>query len=114
MPDLTPLDPARIALLVMDYQVGILDRVPEPDALLDRVAEAIGVARSGGATVGYVRVALTDADYDAVPATNKTFSAAAAMRTMDEGAPHTAVHPSIAPQADVITVAELADLLAQR
>ncbi len=104
MPDLPPLDPARTALLVMDYQVGILDRAPEPDALLDRVAEAIGAARSAGATVGYVRVALTDADYDAVPATNKTFSAAAAMRAMDEGAPHTAVHPSIAPQADDIVV----------
>jgi len=32
------LDPTRTALLVMDYQVGLLNRLPDAEALLDRVA----------------------------------------------------------------------------
>ena len=61
------LDPARTALLVMDYQPGIIGRLEDSDALVARAQEAIAGARAAGATVGYVRVAFTDEDFDAMP-----------------------------------------------
>jgi nicotinamidase-related amidase len=61
------LDPARTALLVMDYQPGIIGRLEDPDALVAKAQEALAAARAAGATVGYVRVAFTDADFDALP-----------------------------------------------
>jgi nicotinamidase-related amidase len=61
------LDPRRTALLVMDYQPGILARVEDPDALTARAATAIATLREAGATIGYVRVAFTDADSEALP-----------------------------------------------
>jgi nicotinamidase-related amidase len=61
------LDPARTALLVMDYQPGIIGRLDDGDALVARAQEAIAAARAAGATVGYVRVAFTDEDFDAMP-----------------------------------------------
>jgi nicotinamidase-related amidase len=63
----TKLDPGRTALLVMDYQPGIVGRIEEGDALVARAQEAIAAARAAGATVGYVRVAFTDEDFDAMP-----------------------------------------------
>ena len=45
------------ALLVMDMQIGILARFPEQSALLERVAEAIAVARKKGLPVIFVRLA---------------------------------------------------------
>jgi nicotinamidase-related amidase len=62
------IDPRRTALLVMDYQPGILDRVEDPEALAARAREAIATLRAAGATIAYVRVAFTDADLDAIPA----------------------------------------------
>jgi nicotinamidase-related amidase len=68
MSDMTPkLDPARTALLVMDYQRGILERIDDADALAARAREAIDTLREAGATIGYVRVAFTDADFEAMP-----------------------------------------------
>jgi nicotinamidase-related amidase len=61
------LDPARTALLVMDYQPGIIGRLDDGDALVARAQEAIAAARAAGAGVGYVRVAFTDEDFDAMP-----------------------------------------------
>ena len=68
MTDPTPaIDPSRTALLVMDYQNGIVDRLPDAKALLDRAAEAITTIRRHGGHIGYVRVAFSDADYDSIP-----------------------------------------------
>src|SRR4051812_49580612 len=59
--DNTPaIDPRHSALLVMDYQAGIVGRIADADALLARMRAAIDLARERGMTVGYVRVALTD------------------------------------------------------
>jgi nicotinamidase-related amidase len=67
-PNDTPkLDPRRTALLVMDYQPGIIGRLDDPEALLARANEAIATMRAAGATIGYVRVGFTDADFDAMP-----------------------------------------------
>jgi nicotinamidase-related amidase len=65
--DTAKLDPRRTALLVMDYQPAILERVDDPDALAARASEAIATLREAGATIGYVRVGFTDEDMEAVP-----------------------------------------------
>lgn len=56
------ITPATSALLVMDYQHGTLGRLPEADALLTRAQEAIGLLRSRGVTIGYVRVGFADGE----------------------------------------------------
>jgi nicotinamidase-related amidase len=66
--DTPTLDPKRTALLVMDYQPGILDRVDDPDALAARARQAVETMRGAGATIGYVRVAFTDEEIEAIPA----------------------------------------------
>jgi nicotinamidase-related amidase len=68
--DVAPLDPARTALLVMDYQPGILGRLEDSDALVERAGRAIAAARGAGAAVGYVRVAFEPADLEAMPPTS--------------------------------------------
>jgi nicotinamidase-related amidase len=67
--DTPKLDPKRTALLVMDYQPGILERVDDPDALAAKAREAIDTLRGAGATIGYVRVAFTEEELEAMPET---------------------------------------------
>jgi nicotinamidase-related amidase len=50
------IDPKRTALLAMDFQNGVVGMAPEPDALLERVKDAIADVRAAGGTIGYVRV----------------------------------------------------------
>jgi nicotinamidase-related amidase len=117
-------DPARTALLVMDYQPDIVALAPEPEALLARMGAAVEVARAAGATVGYVRVAVTPADRAAVPDRNKSFSALATSDRMTDGTPGAEVHPDLAPHDGDVTVrkvrvgafstTDLADQLAAR
>jgi len=119
------IDPRHSALLVMDYQAGIVGRIAEADELLARMRAAIDVARERGMTVGYVRVALTDEERDAVPERNKTFSALASLGSgMQADAPETAIHDALAPEPGDIVVrkqrvgpfstTDLADQLAER
>jgi nicotinamidase-related amidase len=58
------LDPKRTALLVMDFQQGVLQRMPGLEPLLARVQGAIADMRDHGGTIGYVRVALSDGTED--------------------------------------------------
>jgi nicotinamidase-related amidase len=106
MDENTPtIDPRHTALLVMDYQVGIVGRIGDSDALLARMRSAIDLARERGVTVGYVRVALTDEERAAVPTRNKTFAALAANGSaMRADAPETAIHDAVAPEAGDIVV----------
>jgi nicotinamidase-related amidase len=126
MDDATPaIDPRRSALLVMDYQAGIVGRFDDADALLERMGAAIDLARERGMTVGYVRVALTDEERTAVPDRNKAFSSLASRGgAMHADAPETAVHDALAPRDGDIVVrkqrvgpfstTDLADQLAAR
>ena len=65
-----PLQAAHTALLVMDYQAGIVARVPEADQLVERARAAIDLVREWGGQIGYVRVAFEDEDFD-VPETSR-------------------------------------------
>lgn len=95
------LDPAHTALLVMDYQPGILAFLPEGgarEALLDRVEGAIADVRAVGGTISYVRVGFTEADWEAIPATSKSFAPMAQHRVMHHEDPASAVHERLAPR----------------
>ena len=106
MTDPTPaLDPGRTALLVMDYQNGIVDMLGEPDDLLSRAADAIALVRGRGGAVGYVRVAFEHADFAAIPPTS---GMGARVGTSPEAfhndSPGTAVHDRVAPEPGDIIV----------
>jgi nicotinamidase-related amidase len=101
----TTIDPRHTALLVMDYQAGIVGRISDADELLARVADAIAAVRSRGGQVGYVRVAFDDADIDAIPAhAAMAASVAAAGGGLHSDSPATAVHESVAPEPGDIVV----------
>jgi len=85
----------------MDYQPGILAFLPEGgarEALLDRVEGAIADVRAVGGTISYVRVGFTEADWEAIPATSKSFAPMAQHRVMHHEDPASAVHERLAPR----------------
>ncbi|MEV5283574.1 cysteine hydrolase [Streptomyces sp. NPDC051994] len=104
------LDPVHTALLVMDYQPAILAALPDDgdrNALLGRVEGAIADVRANGGTIAYVRVGFTDADWDAIPAINKSFAPLAQHRVMHHADPVTAIHERLAPRDGDIIVRKL-------
>lgn len=106
-PPLEKIDPKTTALLVMDCQNGIVGRIEDSDALIERVARAIATARRRGVRIGYVRVAFDEADAKAIPAANKGFSRMARMiGAFHSDAPATQIDARIAPQPGDITVVE--------
>jgi nicotinamidase-related amidase len=106
MPDPTPaIDPRRTALLVMDYQNGIVGRLEDAGALLARAAQAIATVRGRGGQIGYVRVAFDDADFEAIPPQSRFAGIVAQTgRAMHSDSPVTAVHESVAPEPGDIIV----------
>jgi nicotinamidase-related amidase len=101
------IDPARTALLAMDFQGGIVGSLPDPGPLLERVKGAIADVRTAGGTIGYVRVAFTEGDWEAVPDTNKTFSGVSAAKMMHHEDPSTAIDERIAPREGDIQVRKI-------
>jgi nicotinamidase-related amidase len=102
---MSELDPSRTALLVMDYQSGILNRIEDPDALAAKARKAIDTLREAGATIGYVRVAFTDEELEAMPdsapmARVKQMPAG----SMSADSPTTQVDDRVAPQEGDIVV----------
>ena len=105
-PQVDIVDPRHTALLVMDYQNGILGSLDGAEALLGKAADAIALVRGWGGKVGYVRVAFTDADYDAIPATSPMAMVMTAERrkAMHADSPATAIHDRVAPEPGDIVV----------
>lgn len=96
------IDPAKTALLVMDYQQGILGRLPDTDALLARAQETIELLRSRGATIGYVRVGFADGE---VPAGRMgKLVTPEVLPMLHADAPGTQIDDRIAPRAGDIVV----------
>jgi nicotinamidase-related amidase len=106
LPETTPkIDPRRTALLVMDYQRGILGMIEDSDALVERARQTIETVRERGGYVGYVRVALTPDELAAVPETNKGFAAAKASgRAPTHDGPESQIDERIAPREGDIVV----------
>lgn len=105
MTDILPvIDPRHTALLVMDFQARALGAISEAEALLARVADAIGIVRNRHGHIGYVRVGFEDAEYAAVPAHSMVAPFAAAGRAAHSESPATAVHDHLAPEPGDIIV----------
>jgi nicotinamidase-related amidase len=99
----TPIDPAKTALLVMDYQNGIFERVEGGDALLAGVKHTIALIRDHGAAIGYIRVAF--ADGEAPSGTMGQRIGGEAARTMFHAdSPATQIHDELAPHNGDIVV----------
>jgi nicotinamidase-related amidase len=98
------LDPKQTALLVMDFQRGVVDRMPGLDGLLTRVQQAIADVRDHGGTIGYVRVAFTEADWAAIPPVNAVFARVSDNRLMHHEDPSTAIDDRLAPELGDIVV----------
>ncbi|MEV2189703.1 cysteine hydrolase [Streptomyces phaeochromogenes] len=107
MSTIPALAPQRTALLAMDIQNGIVDHVPDGDALVERVGAAIADVRAAGGTIGYVRVAFTEDDWAAVPENNKSFSAAAAAKMLHHEDAATQIDARITPEDDDIVVRKI-------
>jgi nicotinamidase-related amidase len=102
---LPSLDPRRTALVVMDYQVALIDNFDERDALVASMAEAIATVRAAGGQVAYVRVAFEDADLEAVPATSMMAPTIATRgKDLHNDSPASAIHPGVAPEPGDIVV----------
>lgn len=99
------IEPAKTALLVMDYQAGIIGRLPDANAAIEKAKQAIETVRRAGGHIAFVRVAFTEAEMQAVPDRNKGFSA---IKTAggDFGAdsPATQIDARVAPQEGDIVV----------
>ncbi len=102
---LPSIDPQHTALLIMDYQVQLLDSLAGAEVLLSRTADAIAVVRRYGGQIAYIRVAFGDADYGAIPDTNKMATRVTAMgSSLDSQSPATAIHERVGPETGDILV----------
>lgn len=98
------IDPARTALLVMDYQQAIVGMIEDSDALVARAAEAIDLVRDRGGHVGYVRVAFTEADLQSIPPTSRMGARiASGPEAFMDDSPTTQIDERVAPRdGDII------------
>jgi nicotinamidase-related amidase len=106
VPDKPTLDPHHTALLVMDYQEGIVAQLPDTEALLDRVGTAVDSLRGLDGHIGWVRVAFNDADFDAIPESS-IFAAMTSVErrsALHADAPTTQIHSRLKPHPGDITV----------
>jgi nicotinamidase-related amidase len=97
------IDPARTALLVMDYQNGIMGRVSDGAGLLAAARETIELVRGRGGQIGYVRVGFADGEAP-TGTMGSRIGAEAARTTFHADAPATQVHDEVAPQDGDIVV----------
>ncbi len=98
-----PIDPSETALLVMDYQNGIIPMAPNPDELLAGAREAIDLLRSHGATIGYVRVGFADAS-EIGGSMGKRVGGVAALEHFHADHANTQIHDAVAPEEGDIVV----------
>jgi nicotinamidase-related amidase len=90
-------DPATTALLLMDFQQGIVERIGSP-ALMAVADQALTAAREAGLLVIHVRVAFRPG-YPEVSPANATFSALTGSGAdYTENGPMTQVHAGFAPR----------------
>jgi nicotinamidase-related amidase len=100
------IDPKHAALVVMDYQNGIIPMIDNSDELLSTVANVISSFREHGGTIGYVRVGFADGELDNAPATSGMAANVNPERAaiMHADGPATQIHEAIAPEPGDIVV----------
>ncbi len=95
------MDWQRTALLVMDVQEGIVERLGS-ESLLARLIEATSAARNAGVRVIYVKVGFREG-YPEVSPRSPTFARIVESESFIEGR-SSAIHPAIAPQSGDVVV----------
>jgi nicotinamidase-related amidase len=98
-----PLDASKTALLIMDYQNGVMPMVSNPEDLLSGTREAIDLMRAHGATIGYVRVGFADAN-EIGGQMGKRVGGAAALEHFHADHENTQIHADVAPEEGDIVV----------
>ena len=95
----------RIAMLTMDMQPAALTSLQDAASVIRSAVQAVDIARRVGAHVGSVRMAFTEEELLAVPASSCLAAhVAAAGAALRVGSPATAVHPEVAPLPGDIVV----------
>jgi nicotinamidase-related amidase len=95
---------ATAALLVMDVQNGVVDRLGErSEQFLATLAEIVATARAAEIRVVYVRVAFRQGAPE-VSLRNQIFSAVTASGALGEREAATQIHPAVAPQSGDVVV----------
>ncbi len=97
-----PIDPSRTALLIMDYQNGIIPMAPNPEELLAGARRAIDLVRSRGGTIGYVRVGF--ADPSEIGGTMGKRVGSAALEQFHADHANTQIHAEVTPEEGDIVV----------
>jgi nicotinamidase-related amidase len=98
-----PIDPSTTALLIMDYQNGIIPMAPNPEELLAGARQAIDLIRSHGGTIGYVRVGFADAG-EIGGSMGKRVGGVAALEQFGADHANTQIHADVAPEDGDIVV----------
>jgi nicotinamidase-related amidase len=93
----------RPALLVMDYQVGVLARFPNASAALAATVEAVSRCRELRVPVIWVRVAFRPG-FPEISSRNMMFSALSASGGLLEGSAETEIHPDLRPRDGEVVV----------
>lgn len=98
------LDPKTTALLVMDYQSGILDLVGEKkEALLAQTTTLLEAARKSNVRIIYVVVGFRPG-FPEVSPRNTSFGAIAKSGRFAAGSAGTEIHHAVAPKNDEVVV----------
>ena len=100
------IDPSRAALVVMDYQNGIVGIVENGEQLVSQAVELIASFRAHGGTIAYVRVAFADGELESAPASSGMARniTPARLAAMHADSPNTQIADAIAPQDGDIVV----------
>lgn len=98
------VDPARAALLLMDFQPKQVARAADAEELVERVRAVRATADRLGVQVVHVRVAFTPQDHASIPLRNKAFAPVAAGKGNPDGAPDGDVIAQLAPADGDIVV----------
>jgi nicotinamidase-related amidase len=98
-------DPARSAVLSMDYQAGIVSNYIKDQELLARAASVLKQARSSAIAVIYVQVGFRP-NFPEISSRNAAFSGVrtSIQRQQLFAGPGREIHASVAPEADDIIV----------
>lgn len=106
MTDALTLDRKHTALLLMDYQNGIVSRVIEsyPD-LLHKTAAVLAAARAADLPIIYIVVSFREG-YPEVSPRNRSFSAIRGSGRLLAGSPETEIHPQVGPRPGEIVLAK--------
>lgn len=101
--DVLTLDPRKSALLIMDYQQGVVATYAKDESLLPRMARVAQAARGAGLRVIYVGVGFRPG-YPEVSPNNARFSSVQGSGRFlpdDPGAP---IHPAVAPRENEVLI----------